>query len=379
MLAAALLVGFGVAFAAPTTISVTNATAWQRCEVVEFSADSLYQHLGLAYGKKFVITNALGQNVDYQLTHDRKVVMDVAVLPHGKAEFTASVGTPPPPIYYVHGQQYNYRKDDIAWENDRTGYRVYGPKFQHDGDIGYGIDVWIKNTPDLVLPTFYMNNCFKHVSFHLDHGYGMDCYNVGASLGCATPALMDGGKIIFPYCYESYKILDNGPLRFTMQLDFAPVSCVYGKKVVEHRLITLDKGSNYGHIEVWYDGLERPATVAAGIVLHTSEPADRILSKDYAIYADPTGQPTKHNFQIYVGMAFPEGQCKMSVQEVPMGKDGIAGHILASRNGIASGQHFAYIFGSAWSKNDVRTMEEWQQRTRLALSNLSQPLTVSLR
>ena len=54
-----------------------------------------------------------------------------------------------------------------------------------------------------------------HTSFHLDHGRGLDCYGVGPSLGCGAPALMDGDKLIFPYCYKTYKILDNGPLRST--------------------------------------------------------------------------------------------------------------------------------------------------------------------
>lgn len=378
LLAAAIWMGWAAASAGEVTVKVANPTAWQRCELVEVDADSLYSRLGLAYGSKIVVTNALGQNVDHQLTHDRKLVFEAAALPHGEAKFSVAQGTPPPPTYYVHGQQYAYRKDDMAWENDRTGYRVYGPKFQRDGDVGYGIDVWLKRTPELVLPRFYIDNCFNHQSFHLDHGLGLDCYNVGASLGCGTPALLDGGKIIYPYCYESYKILDNGPLRFTLQLNFAPVACKYGSKVVEHRLITLDKGSNYCRMDVCYDGLEKPAEVAAGIVLHSTDAADRIVGSDYAIYADPTGQPAKHNFQIFVGMAFPEGNVEMAAREVPMGKDGIAGHLLAMRRGLGSGQHFTYLFGSAWSKNDVRTLDEWQLRTRHELDNVSAKLSVSL-
>lgn len=54
------------------------------------------------------------------------------------------------------------------------------------------------------------------ISYHIDHGYGMDCYAVGPTLGCGTAALMAGDTIIYPYCYRTQEILDNGPLRFTV-------------------------------------------------------------------------------------------------------------------------------------------------------------------
>ena len=50
-------------------------------------------------------------------------------------------------------------------------------------------------------------------SFHHDHGFGLDCYSVGPSLGCGAPALMKNGELIYPYCFKDYKVLDNGPLR----------------------------------------------------------------------------------------------------------------------------------------------------------------------
>lgn len=51
----------------------------------------------------------------------------------------------------------------------------------------------------------------KKISFHVDHGEGMDVYAVDYTLGGGTAALLDSaGNIVYPYCYESYEILDNG-------------------------------------------------------------------------------------------------------------------------------------------------------------------------
>ena len=81
------------------------------------------------------------------------------------------------------------------------------------------------------------------VSLHLDHGTGLDCYNVGPSLGCGTPAIMLGDSIVMPYCFKEYRVLDNGPLRFTLELVYNTEK-IDGQNVTEHRIISLDKWSS---------------------------------------------------------------------------------------------------------------------------------------
>lgn len=64
----------------------------------------------------------------------------------------------------------------------------------------------------------------KELSYHIDHGHGMDCYAVGPTLGAGVAALMVDDSIIYPWCYKSQEILDNGPLRFTVRLEFNPLT-----------------------------------------------------------------------------------------------------------------------------------------------------------
>lgn len=380
-------------------ITVTNDENEQRQELVEIDLKTVTDKLALGEDDAFVVRNAFGQQVDYQITHDGKLLIDVAVRPCGKALFTVSKGVPEPMKTWVKGKMYPTRKDDIAWENDRGAYRVYGPALQRTGEKSFGTDVWTKNTTEIVVEDRYTadydGNILKsiyhkkgqgdkwreedlHTSFHLDHGNGLDCYSVGATLGCGTPALMDGNTIIYPYCYKDYEILDNGPLRFTMALTYHPAKVKKDENVVEHRIMSLDKGSNFNKITVWYEGLSKPCDFASGVVIHSDDKESVVLGDNYVHYADPTDNPTKHNFQIYVAALFPNGDVKTKMLKYDTPNKGIEGHALGIVKKLENNQKYTYYAGSAWSKSDVRSQKEWQVRIESFLNAIALPLEINI-
>ena len=116
------------------TITVENKGNVQRQELVEMPVKDIYGKLGIKQGEPFIVKNALGQQVAYQVTYDGKLLIDASVRPKGSAEFTVEPGVPKPMKTFVCGKQYPERVDDIAWENDRTAYRVYGPALQRTGE-----------------------------------------------------------------------------------------------------------------------------------------------------------------------------------------------------------------------------------------------------
>ena len=380
-------------------IIVSNDEKVQRQEVVEVCAKQLYQKMGISYGSPVIVKNALGQQVGYQLTHDSLLLVDASVRPCGTAEFSVEKGTPRQPKIYVTGRQYPERVDDIAWENDRTAYRIYGPALQRNKERAFGVDVWVKNTPDLEVEKRYVTELSNHsaiealkkegktqealdmeeaTTYHFDHGYGLDCYKVGPTLGGGAPALMDNGELVLPYCYRDYQILDNGPLRFTVRVDYNPTSIGKDKNIVEHRIISLDKGSNFNRCTVWYDGLTEKRDLAAGIVVHPEDTETMHLASSMALYADPTDNPTKQNFQIFVGLLFPEGiDYTRYLYTEQDRQNGNAGHVIGVKS-YTPGTRFTYYFGSAWSKNDVRTFDEWKLRSEQTLDALQTPMKVSL-
>ena len=381
------------------TVTVANGDGVQRQELVEVPVNDVYAKLGIRQGESFIVKNALGQQVAYQVTYDGKLLIDASVRPRGTADFTIMPGTPKPMKAFVAGRQYPERVDDIAWENDRTAYRVYGPALQRTGEKAFGIDVWVKNTPDLEVEKRYATELSNHpkiqelkqagkteeaiemeqeTTYHFDHGYGLDCYKVGPTLGCGAPALMSGGEMILPYCYKTYKILDNGPLRFTVQLDYNPFTVGDDKNVVEHRIISCDKGSNFCKMTVWYEGLTKPCDMVAGVVIHSEDTESVVCGENYVLYADPTDNPTKQNFQIYVGVLFPNGVKATKQMMFDKPSNGNSGHgvgvITYQPNEI-----YTYYFGSAWSKNDVRTLNEWKLRSEESLKSLQTPLKVTIK
>ena len=323
------------ASAQQVTVQVKNNTSQQRQELVEIDAQTVYQKLGVAPGRNFRIINAVRQEVSYQITYDGKILIDASVRPQGTATFTIVKASPRDAKVFVCGRQYPERVDDIAWENDRGAYRLYGPALQRNKERAFGNDVWVKNTPDLEVEKRYKVELDNHsaieklkkqgkeeeaqaleeqTTYHFDHGYGLDCYKVGPSLGCGAPALMDGNVIVFPYCYKDYKILDNGPLRFTVELTYHPTA-YQGQQLTEHRLLSLDKGSNFDRQTVWYEGATKSIDVASGVVIHNEDTQSIRIGQDYVQYADPTDNPNGQNFQIYVGVIFPNGATETKLVE----------------------------------------------------------------
>ena len=364
-------------------LNFSNESNVQRQEVVEVDLQAVCNQLGVDADCPLVVENAIGQEVSYQKTYNGKLLLYISLHPHGKAVYTVSKGKPAIARSYAYGKMYSIRKDDIAWENDLGIYRVYGPALQKTGERSFGTDVWVKNTPELVADKRYMIDYYgnaeedslrkagqkvalrdidQRTSFHLDHGNGMDAYGVGPSLGCGAPALMKDGKLVFPYCYNTYKIHDNGPLRFTVELTHAPNA----DGITEHRIISLDRGSHFNKITVWYDGIKEPMALASGVVLHGED--NLVLGKNYVQYADPTDNPKLHQSQVYVATLYPNGineTCKL---------DGELNHALGIVNNY-KGEPYTYYFGSAWSLYDIRSQAQWQLTIDEFLKNLSTPIT----
>ena len=391
---------FSPAGAQSLTLEIANPSAEYREQIVEIPLDGVLQRLGTVVDS-LRVRDAAGLDVPFQTTFDDKLLVEAAVRKGGVARFTLSKGTHPQFPMVCHGKLHPERKDDFAWENDRGAYRVYGPALERTKERSYGIDVWTKNTPELVvddryyiedvvtiprIDSIYRNNwhvrdsLYRLISYHYDHGRGLDPYRVGASLGCGAPALMVGDSIVMPYCFERYEVLDEGPLRFSVRLEQSP-RMVCGVRVVENRLITLDKGSNFCKMEVWYVGAtslskqmskanpSKTVSLCSGVVLQPEDHESYVLGKNYVSYTDPTDQPNVHQAPLYVAVLFPNGTVTTRKQD---------NHVL----GIVDGydlKPYTYYFGSAWSKYDVRTEEEWKARIEWYLRGLQTPLQVTVK
>ena len=408
ILAAVALMGFASCAGSKQsmTVTVTNSLALERAgEMVEVPMSDVTAKLQLADTAQIVVLNEDGQQVPYQVTYDEKVVFPATVKANGTATYTIQSGTPEPYNVIACGRYYPERLDDVAWENDLGGYRAYGPALQKRGERGFGYDLFTKyNTTEPILESLYAEELDKEkrariaelkktdpkaaaelqnaISYHIDHGYGMDCYAVGPTLGCGTAALMAGDTIIYPYCYRTQEILDNGPLRFTVKLEFNPLTVRGDSNVVETRVITLDAGSYLNKTVVSYTNLKEAMAVTTGIVLR--EP-DGVVTADaangYITYVDPTTDRSGGNGKIFIGAAFPSlvKEAKTVLfpeKEKKELRGGADGHVLAISE-YEPGSEYTYYWGSAWDKAAIKTVDAWNAYMAEYAQKVRTPLTVT--
>ena len=388
------------------TISVSNDLPISRQgELVELSMEQVSKQLQLKETDDLVLTDADGNELPYQLTYDEKLLFAADVQASSAAYYTLRPGTPTVQQSVIAcGRQYPERLDDMAWENDKVGFRAYGPALQACGERGFGYDLFPKRgTSEPVLETLYAEELdslhwvkyrelaaqdkakaveyLKTFSYHVDHGYGMDCYAVGSTLGGGVAALLEGEEIVYPWCYDTYEILDNGPLRFTVRLTFKPMTVGSDTAVVERRLITLDAGSHLNRTVVTYEGLSEQHPIVAGFALHNAEPvvvADQ--QAGYITYVDPTTGPDQG--EIYVGAAFPVRLQKagtvLFTPEERKQHSNAYGHLLGEGIYEPDGQ-FLYYWGFGWSHSDMPDAAAWNAYMKEFTQKMNHPLQVNVK
>ena len=386
------------------TVTVTNPLAMERSnEMVEVSMETVTDRLGLADTAQIVVLNADGQQVPYQITYDGKVIFPAAIAAGGTATYTIQTGTPEAFDVKACGRCYPERMDDMAWENDLVAFRAYGPALQAKGERGFGYDLFTKyNTTEPILEAMYAKELDKETlakiaelkktdpkaaaelsrerSYHIDHGYGMDCYAVGPTLGAGVAALMVNDSIIYPWCYKNQEILDNGPLRFTVKLEFTPLTVKGDSTVVETRLITLDAGSHLNKTAVSYSNLKETLPIVAGIVLH--EPDGAVVAdaaNGYITYVDPTTGPD--NGKIFMGAAVPtvvkDAKTVLFSEKEKKERNNADGHVLAVSD-YEPGSEYVYYWGFAWDKADIKTADAWNRYMADFAHKVRNPLTVKV-
>ncbi|MBO4476668.1 MAG: DUF4861 family protein [Bacteroidales bacterium] len=250
------------------------------------------------------------------------------------------------------------RKDDLIWENEYSGYRAFGPALQAKGERAFGYDIFTKSVTYPVLHDRYEKALGpEKLSFHTDHGDGMDSYGVGPTLGCGTAALVDSSGIVYPWCWKEAEILKNGPRRFQVRLSYSPV-IVNGREVTEHRLITLDSGKRLNRVEITYDGLDAPCPMVIGIVVHAENPQGYYADSRVIATADLGDRNIGENGEMYCGAVLPGGFDSWGFEPFEQPQGTAIGHVLGHATYIP-GTTFIYWFGSGWSKAGIAGLDDW--------------------
>ena len=378
------------------TVEVTNPTDTDRHpEMIELDYDHIVNNLNLSSNESFIVKDSKGNEIPYQITNNGEVIFQVEMKGQDKVCYRIVKGEPDQYESLVFCKHYPDKDDDFAWENDKVGFRMYGHKL----DIASGYDIFCKRGTHLpILETLYANEvygsdawkryyeleavsaeeAFRYkmdtLSFHVDRGYGMDVYAVGPTLGAGIAALMEDDVIAYPRCYESYEILEHGPLRTSIKFTFRPLACGNDTDIIETRIITLDAGSHLNHTKVSYSGLKSEKDIVAGIILREDggKPVADI-DMGYLSYPAPTqNHDTRKevdNGTIYIGHVYPN----------PVNEAKISHNHLLTVSTYTPESEFEYYWGSGWDHADIHSQEEWNKYLETFCSMVHNPLSIKIK
>lgn len=243
-------------------------------------------------------------------------------------------------------------REDIAWENDRIAFRIYGPAMAKD--VNNGIDVWTKRVRYLIIEKWYKGDQApgdQRISYHEDHGEGADFFSVGRSLGAGSCALYKSDSLYQPGVFEKYKIIAKGPIRLIFEVTYTPFE-YNGKKITETKRITLDAGSNLNKIEVQYNsiGSNDGVMFAAGLV---KRPNVSIFTDKEKGLASLWGPINDNPVNEYLGTGI-----VMINEKIDTIKEN-NGHLLVVGKSKLS-KKITYYTGAGWTRTgDFENIQDW--------------------
>ena len=352
-------------------VTVDNTSTQARTgELVEVPMAAVAQKVNLADGKQLIVVDQAGAQQPCQLVYEGakepvKVIFEATVAADTKAVYTLKAGTPEEFKAKTFGRFVPERKDDFTWENNRIAFRMYGPKLQSTGELSNGIDIWVKCTENMVINKWYEGDLSGKASYHKNHGEGMDFYKVGRTLGMGATAPYLNDTLVLGKNYTKYEILEQGPLRISFRLSYAPFD-VNGVPVTETRTVTLDANSLLNKMVVTYDMAMPTMEIASGIVIRNKEGEVKMLAEDhtYVAYAEPN---VKNAGVIYGAMVSPQGF---------KAEKEACGHLLAISD-YKKGTDYTYYVGGGWSQGGFATAADWLTYVKSFVQAQKEPLMVT--
>lgn len=344
-----LLLAF-VALGAQAQISIEMINQYpfdRENQIVEIKTSEI----GPLKADQYVLRDESNQEVPYQLIYDGKttvqsIVFPVTIKTGTKVVYTLNAGKPAPVTPLTHARQVPERKDDFAWENDIAAYRMYGPALAKENPSN-GVDLWLKRTSELVVDSFYFGDLNMGRSYHVDHGKGLDCYKVGNTLGAGGVGAYTDTTLWVGTHYNSFKVLENGPLRSVFVLTYDTLK-VNGKKYKQTLKITVDAGAVLNKAEVKLVGPAQNMQLATGIYLHDPESTVQKNTVMMLLAEKAVSDAGVEHGQNYVAVLIPEkgefvnqGSHALLLSDYKVGTD------------------FHYYFGGGWSEWKFPTLKEW--------------------
>jgi hypothetical protein len=235
-------------------------------------------------------------------------------------------------------------RDDIAWENDRIAFRIYGPALEKKEPTGSGIDVWVKSVRYPIIEKWYAGD-----NYHEDKGEGLDFYGVGHSRGCGGLGVWDGQTLLSSGHWQSYHIRATEGDSAVFTINYAPWKLSAGHEVSEQRTITLLKGTNLNRLDCIFT-CDLPELII-GIGIAKIKGGEIYQDREKGIMAFWPPLNVKHG---YIGCGV-----LVSPQDILGFAEDKLNYIVLVK--VKPGKPLVYYAGACWSKGlDYATFADWK-------------------
>jgi hypothetical protein len=366
----ALILPFGLLAQTKATINIQNNSAVERkAAVVAIQWKNVVSHYPQIDTANFVVINAATKKqIPFQLEHHglssiQNLLVQVDV--KAKSSFNLLIQKRKPGTFVskTYARFVPERKDDFAWENDKIAFRTYGKAIEKTKEDAYGLDVWVKRTDKLVL-----NERYKRMEYHVDHGDGMDYYHVGFSLGAGNMAPYVNDTIRYSANYRQWKVLDNGPLRSSFQLTFDTWDAG-GIKVRATKTISLDAGSQLNRIENVYTFDDtKPMPVVVGII---KRPETGVISLNEQQGIMGYWEPTHGE----------DGTTSVgSIITTPVSNMLVGNNQILAKTVVRNNEPIVYYTGAAWNKAEkITNAKQWFNYLDNFYQQIKNPLIINVK
>ena len=255
----------------------------------------------------------------------------------------------------VYGRYVPERKDDFAWENEYAAFRLYGAALKPENPSN-GVDLWLKNSPALVVDTMYGRELKDHRPYHINYDGNLDCYKVGHTCGAGGLVVIADEQTWIGGPYDRWEILEQTPDKFVFKLEYDSL-LVAGQILQETITITAEAGQLQNKAEVVLTSDQNSVfstqlLVGGGIYLHdTVDYYMTVPEVGYVFYEEDAlsdKAAAKMNYD-YNGSTT-QGRIQISVKTPGATlTDIVDGNLVAVRP-YELGDTLTYYFGATWSE-----------------------------
>ena len=287
---------------------------------------------------------------------------------------TVNASHKPETLEYCYSRFVPERTDDYAWENNKVGFRTFGPTAQKmiedsvkGGTLSSGIDAWLKRVDYPIINKWYKKDQIEKGAYHKDSGEGLDNFHVGVSRGVGGIAVKVDTAYYISRNFTNWKTIATGPIRTSFVLEYADWDA-NGKTIAETKHISLECGSNLSRFEIEISGTN---SISTGLTLHEKDgEVTQNQESGWVSYWEP-----HDDSELGTAIVVPDNNMMSSVLFDSPLKDWSNLYT----NIRVNGDNVVYYAGFGWKKaGEFTSKEKWNTYLESFSNKINNPLQVSL-